>query len=355
MCMNRRMDANRFVFLNIEISVVTNDVYHVRALKNLHKFRLHGKQITLAWAPGKGMKDKQWKDYWDLDLGSSYIPLEKINSQVNMADLEEGGMIDEETLPDWLRSMRGSSVGGQQYPGQETVLAPPPHLSLPQPHELITRMPQLEGMPPPFAPPGLGLLPPPGAPLGSNLLIRPQLVAGPPPGFPGFDSSQPPPVRLAGVLGAPLIPAVSRPPAAGLLGPPPDAGAAPMDLEEKERSFDDRSERRDRDRRSGGRWGEDREDRRDKRGSGRFREDERPGGRRESRWGRDEERRDRDGDQGRPRRDGRGRDGNQDDLNTRLQNLAQLADGTNPPVSLLDMPEIPKPEGPDFGEYFELT
>merc|ERR1719150_897873 len=191
-CMNRRMDA-------------------YRALKNLHKFRLHGKQITLAWAPGKGMKDKQWKDYWDLDLGSSYIPLDKINSQVNMADLEEGGMFDEETLPDWLRSMRGSSVGGQQYPGQETLLAPPPHLSLPQPHELITRMPQLEGMPPPFAPPGLGLLPPPGAPLGSNLLIRPQLVAGPPPGFPGFDSSQPPPVRLAGVLGAPLLPAVSRP------------------------------------------------------------------------------------------------------------------------------------------------
>ena len=35
--MNRRMDANR-------------------ALKNLNKFRLHGKQITLAWAPGKGMK-----------------------------------------------------------------------------------------------------------------------------------------------------------------------------------------------------------------------------------------------------------------------------------------------------------
>ena len=38
------------------------------------------------------MKDKQWKDYWDLDLGCSYIPVEKLNSQVNMADLEEGGM-----------------------------------------------------------------------------------------------------------------------------------------------------------------------------------------------------------------------------------------------------------------------
>ena len=123
-----------------------------------------------------------------------------------------------------------------------------------------------------------------------------------------------------------------------------------MDLEEKERGFEERSERRDRDRRSGGRWGEERDERRDKRGS-RFREEERPGGRRESRWGRDEERRDRDGDQGRQRRDGRGREGNQDDLNTRLQNLA---DGPNPPVSLLDMPDIPKPEGPDFGEYFEL-
>ena len=346
--MYEQTDGRQQVGISQYFRLSSNYVFHLRALKNLHKFRLHGKQITLAWAPGKGMKDKQWKDYWDLDLGSSYIPLDKINSQVNMADLEEGGMFDEETLPDWLRSMRGSSVGGQQYPGQETVLAPPPHLSLP-PHELITRMPQLEGMPPPFAPPGLGLLPPPGAPLGSNLLIRPQLVAGPPPGFPGFDSSQPPPVRLAGVLGAPLLPAVSRPQAPGLLGPPPDAGAAPMDLEEKERGFEDRNERRDRDRRSGGRWGEEREDRRDKRGS-RFREDERPGGRRESRWGRDEERRDRDGE--RPRRDGRGRDGNQEDLNTRLQNLA---DGPNPPVSLLDMPDIPKPEGSDFGEYFELT
>ena len=61
--MNRRMDANR-------------------ALKNLNKFRLHGKQITLTWAPGKGMKDKQWKDYWDLDLGCSYIPIEKLDPQV---------------------------------------------------------------------------------------------------------------------------------------------------------------------------------------------------------------------------------------------------------------------------------
>ena len=61
--MNRRMDAHR-------------------ALKNLNKFRMHGKQITMAWAPGKGMKDKQWKDYWDVDLGVSYIPIDKLDPQV---------------------------------------------------------------------------------------------------------------------------------------------------------------------------------------------------------------------------------------------------------------------------------
>ena len=99
-CMNRRMDANRFVVLLLSRIVFTSFIqfmkpfifvdqwtlmiYIFRALKNLHKFRLHGKQITLAWAPGKGMKDKMWKDYWDLDLGCSYIPLDKVTSQVSL-------------------------------------------------------------------------------------------------------------------------------------------------------------------------------------------------------------------------------------------------------------------------------
>ena len=32
------------------------------------------------------VQDKQWKEYWDLDLGCSYIPLDKVNSQVNIVD-----------------------------------------------------------------------------------------------------------------------------------------------------------------------------------------------------------------------------------------------------------------------------
>ena len=34
--------------------------------------------FQLAWAPGKGMKDKQWRDYWDVDLGASYIPIDRL-------------------------------------------------------------------------------------------------------------------------------------------------------------------------------------------------------------------------------------------------------------------------------------
>ena len=45
--------------------------------------------FQLAWAPGKGMKDKQWKEYWEVDLGVSYIPIDKLDPQVDMAALEE--------------------------------------------------------------------------------------------------------------------------------------------------------------------------------------------------------------------------------------------------------------------------
>ncbi len=30
------------------------------------------------------MKEKQWKDYWDVELGVSYIPIEKLDPQVAM-------------------------------------------------------------------------------------------------------------------------------------------------------------------------------------------------------------------------------------------------------------------------------
>ena len=55
----------------------------------------------MAWAPGKGVKGKEWKDYWEVELGVSYIPWNKLNNitENELELLEEGGMIDEDTLP----------------------------------------------------------------------------------------------------------------------------------------------------------------------------------------------------------------------------------------------------------------
>ena len=235
--------------------------------------------FQLAWAPGKGMKDKQWKDYWDVELGVSYIPIDKLDPQTDMALLESGGMFDEDTMPEWMRTMRGvaplcttntinipllmkpdqvQQTSPQQSVGIHTpntsinvTSAPPPgYINIPPTAGPGLSGPQIPGLPtappglPPFAippglpPPGPGLLPPPGAPPGllaggpgllpvpvttipgipsgaaqTNLLLGQPRFPGisgplscPPPGFPGFDVSQPPP-------------GVNRPPLGNAPGP----------------------------------------------------------------------------------------------------------------------------------------
>jgi len=50
------------------------------------------------------MKDKEWKDYWEIEDGVSYIPWEKLNKEIDYDELEVGGMLDEDTMPEWLKS-----------------------------------------------------------------------------------------------------------------------------------------------------------------------------------------------------------------------------------------------------------
>ena len=83
-CMKRRADAHR-------------------TLIDLNGYSLHGKRITLDWAPGKGLTYKQRQDFWDVKLGVSYIPLDELDPQVDLAELEEGGMIDEESVPVFMK------------------------------------------------------------------------------------------------------------------------------------------------------------------------------------------------------------------------------------------------------------
>lgn len=74
-----------------------------KSMQSLKNHKMHGRTITISWATGKGVKSKEWKDYWDIDLGCSYIPWSKINHATDLEALEEGGMFDEETMPQWLK------------------------------------------------------------------------------------------------------------------------------------------------------------------------------------------------------------------------------------------------------------
>lgn len=58
----------------------------------------------MAWAPGKGVKGKDLKDYWEGDLGVSYIPWSKIKPDIDLELLEDGGMVDEDTMPAWMQT-----------------------------------------------------------------------------------------------------------------------------------------------------------------------------------------------------------------------------------------------------------
>jgi len=39
-----------------------------------------------------------------VELGVSYVPWIKLSRDVNLEQFEEGGMIDEDTIPDYLKS-----------------------------------------------------------------------------------------------------------------------------------------------------------------------------------------------------------------------------------------------------------
>ena len=70
---------------------------------------LNSNQVKITWAPGKGIKNKEYKDYWESDIGCSFIPHKILLEQQDDIDLdllEEGGMVDEDSIPDRLKELR---------------------------------------------------------------------------------------------------------------------------------------------------------------------------------------------------------------------------------------------------------
>lgn len=119
--------------------------------------------FQLSWAPGKGVKGKVFKDYWELEEGVSYIPWPKIPKNVDIELLEDGGMIDEETLPDWMKEKMENSANSN--PNSQSLLGLAlDNTSIGNAAAIIP--PVIDTSQPPPMPPSAGLLqPPPALPL----------------------------------------------------------------------------------------------------------------------------------------------------------------------------------------------
>lgn len=162
-----------------------------RALQKLStgSFKIGSKIIKIAWALNKGVK-QEYKQFWDADLGVTYIPWEKVKLD-DLDGFAEGGIIDQETVNDEWEPIKTSEpakeITSQTVSTEATVVS---NTQTETYNQQVTMMPvQL-----PVAqavPSAMGLVPP-TFPVTMSI---PPPGYGPPPPFlrPGFNASQPPP------------------------------------------------------------------------------------------------------------------------------------------------------------------
>ncbi|XP_053700324.1 SR-related and CTD-associated factor 8 isoform X1 [Synchiropus splendidus] len=165
------------------------DAYRARQKLSTGAVKIGSKVIKIAWALNKGVK-QEYKQFWDVDLGVTYIPWEKVKLD-DLDDFAEGGIIDQETVNDeWemVKNTESAKEATSQPTNAET--ATPTNSQAETFNQQVTMMPvQLPvtqavpnavGLVPPTFPVNMGI-PPPGF--------------GPPPPFmrPAFNASQPPP------------------------------------------------------------------------------------------------------------------------------------------------------------------
>ncbi|NWQ69561.1 SCAF8 protein, partial [Neopipo cinnamomea] len=177
-----------------------------RALQKLSSgsYKIGSKIIKIAWALNKGVKT-EYKQFWDVDLGVSYIPWEK----VKLDDLEgfaEGGMIDQETVNTEWETARSSEAAKENTQTTQSAAVDKSTVITTQTEAYTQPVTMLQvGIAP--AVPAVSLVPP----------AFPVTMSVPPPGYSpippppflraSFNPSQPPP----GYMPPPVPPVVPPP------------------------------------------------------------------------------------------------------------------------------------------------
>ncbi|NWH29366.1 SCAF8 protein, partial [Chloropsis hardwickii] len=180
-----------------------------RALQKLSSgsYKIGSKIIKIAWALNKGVKT-EYKQFWDVDLGVSYIPWEK----VKLDDLEgfaEGGMIDQETVNTEWETARSSEAAKENTQTTQSATVDKNTAITTQTEAYTQPVTMLQVGIIPVAPavPAVSLVPP----------AFPVTMSVPPPGYSplppppflraSFNPSQPPP----GYMPPPVPPVVPPP------------------------------------------------------------------------------------------------------------------------------------------------
>ncbi|NWW85154.1 SCAF8 protein, partial [Rhynochetos jubatus] len=177
-----------------------------RALQKLSSgsYKIGSKIIKIAWALNKGVKT-EYKQFWDVDLGVSYIPWEK----VKLDDLEgfaEGGMIDQETVNTEWETARSSEAAKENTQTTQSATVDKSTVITTQ-TEAYTQPVTMLQIPVAPAVPAVSLVPP-AFPVTMSV-PPPGYSAIPPPPFlrASFNPSQPPP----GYMPPPVPPVVPPP------------------------------------------------------------------------------------------------------------------------------------------------
>ncbi|XP_051781143.1 SR-related and CTD-associated factor 8 isoform X24 [Erpetoichthys calabaricus] len=177
------------------------DAFRARQKLSTGNYKIGSKIIKIAWALNKGVK-QEYKQFWDVDLGVTYIPWEKVKVD-DLDGFAEGGIIDQETVNnEWeaVKSCEPAKENTSQTVTTETTtltttqaeIFTQPVTMLPVQIPVAQGVPSVSLVPPAF--PVTMTLPPPG-------------YGHPPPPFlrPGFNTSQPPP----GFMPPPVVPQTS--------------------------------------------------------------------------------------------------------------------------------------------------
>ncbi|KAG9263679.1 splicing factor, arginine/serine-rich 15 isoform X1 [Astyanax mexicanus] len=191
-----------------------------RALQKLSRgtYKVNQKAIKIAWALNKGIKS-EFKQYWDVELGVTYIPWSKLKVE-DLEDFKEGGVLDTDTLcPVWkgahgeMENTDEASQNGRADIGLVNESPAPVPVQAPPLQQVGA--PGATGVPPPVFPSPMNMLPhsfPPGVPPPPSPFMRP-----------GFNPMQMPP----GFLPPGAVPAMASagPPTPGSMGMPSVGGS----------------------------------------------------------------------------------------------------------------------------------